>query len=461
MPQVIETSEKKIDTSYIQFVHFKDLIYWDFNTYFRTQKNNYHYPAVKLEEVISQRKWSITIDDDIKYKRPTVKLYGGGVFLRDEVLWKDIKVKRQQICRANDLLVAEIDAKVWGFGIIPDYLEGAIVSSHYFLFEVDTSRLDLEYIGIYIKTAEFQKQVQATWSTNYAAIRPHHFLSYTIPLPDIATQKRIVSAYYAKIDEANRLDALVIEKEKEIENYLMETLSVTIENAEKKVWLNFVRFKNLWSWTIDDNLWVSKIKSSKYAVVKLWETSFVEKASRGKSPKYADNTKALILNQKCNRWDYIDIQYAKSVDQSWFDEIKDWIKTKLGDIIINSTWEWTLWRSSLVREWFEWLLYDSHMLLLRVDNRFLNPEFIVKQINSPFFQKQIDSIKWARATNQTELWVDNLLGLYFVIPEDIKIQNSIVSYIESIKNDILAYKEKSDELKQEAKEDFEKELFSI
>lgn len=56
-----------------------------------------------------------------------------------------------------------------------------------------------------------------------------------IPLPDIDTQKRIVSAYYAKIDEANRLDALVIEKEKEIENYLMETLGITIENVEKKI----------------------------------------------------------------------------------------------------------------------------------------------------------------------------------------------------------------------------------
>ena len=50
----------------------------------------------------------------------------------------EIKTKRQQRVQAGDLLVAEIDAKVGGFGIVPAGLAGAIVSSHYFLYEVDT-----------------------------------------------------------------------------------------------------------------------------------------------------------------------------------------------------------------------------------------------------------------------------------------------------------------------------------
>lgn len=428
MPQVIETSEKKIDTSYIQFVHFKDLTYWDFNTYFRTQKNNYHYPAVKLEEVISQRKWSITIDDDIKYKRPTVKLYGGWVFLRDEVLWKDIKVKRQQICRANDLLVAEIDAKVWGFGIIPDYLEGAIVSSHYFLFEVDTSRLDLEYIGIYIKTAEFQKQVQATWSTNYAAIRPHHFLGYTIPLPDIATQKRIVSEYYAKIDEANRLDTLVIEKEKEIENYLMETLGITIDNAEKKVGLNFLRFKNLERWDIKNENKVSY--NTKYPSIEL--RNIIKMSSGNFLP---------TKNQK--QWEY-KIYWGNWLTGTHNETNKEWER-----IIIWRVWE-KCWNIHLVSG--KYWVTDNAFWTEKISSDF-SWEFLAITLQTINLNRL--KIVSAQPSISQKIILDIKIPL---VP--IEEQNSIIYLVESLKKSISKYREKSESLKQEAKVSFEKELFS-
>ena len=51
------------------------------------------------------------------------------------------ETKTQQICRVGEFLVAEIDAKVGGFGVVPENLEGSIVSSHYFLFVVDDVKL--------------------------------------------------------------------------------------------------------------------------------------------------------------------------------------------------------------------------------------------------------------------------------------------------------------------------------
>ena len=90
------------------------------------------WPLVPLGEVVTHRKEFIRIDDLSKYKRCRVQLHTQGVILRDEVDGSLIKTKTQQVCRADEFLVAEIDAKMGGFGLVPRELDGAIVSSHYF-----------------------------------------------------------------------------------------------------------------------------------------------------------------------------------------------------------------------------------------------------------------------------------------------------------------------------------------
>ncbi len=166
------------------------------------------WPTVRLGEVLRHRKEFITIDDLTNYKRPRVQLHVQGIIQRDEVPGASIKTKTQQVCRAGEFLVAEIDAKVGGFGIVPESLAGSIVSSHYFLFVVDETKLDRRFLGFFIRTAAFLEQVAAHGTTNYAAIRPAHVLGYEIPLPPLAEQRRVVARIEelaAQIHEARTL----------------------------------------------------------------------------------------------------------------------------------------------------------------------------------------------------------------------------------------------------------------
>jgi type I restriction enzyme S subunit len=166
------------------------------------------WPMVKLGEVLSHRKEFITIDELTTYRRPRVQLHVQGIVLRDEVPGALIKTKTQQVCRAGEFLVAEIDAKVGGFGILPESLDGSIVSSHYFLFVIDGAKLDPAFLGFFIRTAGFCEQVAAQGSTNYATIRPAHVLAYEIPLPSLPDQRRIVARIEelaAQIHEARTL----------------------------------------------------------------------------------------------------------------------------------------------------------------------------------------------------------------------------------------------------------------
>jgi hypothetical protein len=160
--------------------------------------------ASKLGDAIQHRKQFVQIDDMAEYKRARVQLHAQGIVLRDIIEGAMIKTKKQQVCRDGDLLVAEIDAKVGGFGIVPPELDGAIVSSHYFLYTIDIRKLDRRYLGYFIRTSMFRSQVEAQGSTNYAAIRPSDVLDYSIPIPPLADQQRIVTV----IEEIEKMRGL-------------------------------------------------------------------------------------------------------------------------------------------------------------------------------------------------------------------------------------------------------------
>ncbi len=174
---------------------------------------------VPLGDIITYRKEFIEIDELQEYKRCRVQLHAKGVVLRDIITGALLKTKKQQVCRAGEFLVAEIDAKVGGYGIVPEELEGAIVSSHYFLFSIDEIQLDRRFLDYFIRTPEFRDQVTARGSTNYAAIRPKHVLNYVIPLPPLSEQQRIVAKIEqlaAKVEEAKNLNESALKQTESI-----------------------------------------------------------------------------------------------------------------------------------------------------------------------------------------------------------------------------------------------------
>lgn len=192
------------------------------------------WPLVRLGEVISQRKDFIEIAPDETYARCRVQTSARGIILRDRVAGAEIKTKRQQVCRTGEFLVAEIDAKLGGYGIVPEELDGAIVSSHYFLFEVDETKLLRGFLDWYSRTPDFLEQVKARGSTNYAAIRPSNVLGYRMPLPPLAEQQRIV----ARLD---RVAGLVAARERataameaDMQAMLAKAFARCIEDAPRR-----------------------------------------------------------------------------------------------------------------------------------------------------------------------------------------------------------------------------------
>lgn len=179
------------------------------------------WPLKALRECVVHRSDFIEIDDTTTYRRPRVQLNVRGIVLRDEVSGFDIKTKSQQICRAGDFLVAEIDAKHGGYGLIPQNLNGVIVSSHYFLFELQPERINARFFEWAIRHPNFYVQVVARGSTNYAAIRPHHVLGYEVPLPPMREQERIAAKLDAAAERAGKIRDHLAAQERDLRSLLL------------------------------------------------------------------------------------------------------------------------------------------------------------------------------------------------------------------------------------------------
>lgn len=446
---------------YLQFSSFKNLSFWDYYTLTNQAAFDSSFPIVKLGEVLTHRKQFITIDDKQEYKRCRVQLYGNGIVLRDIVKGAEIKTKKQQVCKTDDFLVAEIDAKFGGYGVVPDNLEEAIVSGHYFLFEINKDKLLPEFLAIVVKCNGFAKQVKATGSTNYAAIRPYHVLRYKIPLPSLETQKDLVTQYKSELQQTQNLKDSIRFLKDDINTLLASKLGLVV-NAPRKVQKQFllIRYRDLKIWGVDGILYNTVSNTTAFPTKTLRSLHHIVRlATRGKSPVYSENGNQKILNQKCNRWNNIQPQFAKTVDDNWYATIDPNLFTKEGDIIINSTGEGTIGRASLITKEHEGYLYDSHMILLRLDSEQINPLYFVYIINSMYGQDQINNLKSAKSTKQTELGVQNLLKINFPLPER-AVQDEMAAKIKLKEKEIVDLEAHIEQSSSTAIADFERIIFS-
>ena len=82
---------------YISTVPFSGLFNWSVQ-YLNDSKIAFSkaYPMIRIGEFLKRNKTAVSIEDDKTYKRVTIKVRNGGVFLRDEEKGCNIGTKNQK-----------------------------------------------------------------------------------------------------------------------------------------------------------------------------------------------------------------------------------------------------------------------------------------------------------------------------------------------------------------------------
>ena len=160
---------------------------------------NHAYPLVPLADILALDTSHIEQPEGKTYPKLSVRLYGKGVVIDAPADGSLLKMKRHQVATAGQVILSEIWGKKGAIGFVPPEGDGALCTSHFFLFDVKTDKVLPQYLQA-IFTAnylEYQLNAEAKGTTGYAAVRPKHLLNARIPLPPLGEQRRIV----ARIEE--------------------------------------------------------------------------------------------------------------------------------------------------------------------------------------------------------------------------------------------------------------------
>nr|WP_031420043.1 restriction endonuclease subunit S [Vibrio parahaemolyticus] len=165
---------------------------------------------VRLGDVLSSSKYAAAILPDEEYKEVTVRLWGKGVNLRGVKRGSEIGTGKRFYVSPGQFILSKIDARHGAFGVVPDELDGAVVTSDFPVFDTDTSKLDVEFLEWLSKTPWFidacRKASEGT--TNRVRLKEKQLLEIEIRLPQLDIQQEIISKIkrlVAKLREAHAL----------------------------------------------------------------------------------------------------------------------------------------------------------------------------------------------------------------------------------------------------------------
>ncbi|MEA3464000.1 MAG: restriction endonuclease subunit S, partial [Patescibacteria group bacterium] len=152
------------------------------------------FPFENLSNLLKVKSEKIKKENGKKYKQITIKLYGRGVILRQEILGEEIKTDGQYKVSTGDFIMSKIDARSGAFGIVPENLDSAIVTSSFPYFEINTDLVKQEFLIAIITKPNFYNQINnmVAGATGRRSVETDDFLSLKIPLPPLEVQQEIV-----------------------------------------------------------------------------------------------------------------------------------------------------------------------------------------------------------------------------------------------------------------------------
>lgn len=166
------------------------------------------WPKIALGDVLCRSSEPAVCVPDAEYDEVTIRLWGKGVISRGKVRGADVTTPRG-VVRANQLILSKIDARNGAIGLVPQELDGAIVSNDFPSFEfADSRQLDPAFMGWMVRSRHFVDLCKAAseGTTNRVRIKEDRFLAQQIVLPPLAEQQAIVSRLDTLADKVRQVN---------------------------------------------------------------------------------------------------------------------------------------------------------------------------------------------------------------------------------------------------------------
>ena len=220
---------------YISTVPFSGLFNWSVQ-YLNDSKIAFSkaYPMIRIGEFLKRNKTAVAIEDDKTYKRATIKVRNGGIFLRDEEIGSKIGTKNQFFISKGQFLLSKIDARNGAFGVVPEVLDGGIITGNFWTFDVDYGIINPHYLALLTTTDAFIQfcEQASNGTTNRHYLQEPLFLNIKIPVPSLEDQNKLVEEYNKAIAKANQCNTDINIISSDLSNMIKALLGYNNDNSD-------------------------------------------------------------------------------------------------------------------------------------------------------------------------------------------------------------------------------------
>jgi type I restriction enzyme S subunit len=381
---------------------------------------NKPFPLVPLGEVLTRSDEIIAVEAEKTYREVTVRLWGKGVTQRRVVSGIELKGAKRFVAKVGQFIVSRIDARNGAFGLVPESLDGAIVTNDFPLFRVELSRLLPAYLNWLSKTEDFVNLCRAAseGTTNRVRLQEIRFFKMKIPLPPLAEQRRIVACIEglaAKIEEAKGLRKQAVE---EVEALVKSAVSKLLKNR-----YDFLDLQSL-------------VKNEKHAFKRGPFGSSLRKEFFVPRGVKVYEQKNVIRN---------DFQIGNYfIDEQKFEQLKGF-QVEPSDVLI--TCSGTIGKVAVVPKDAQKGIINQALLKLTLDNNKILNEFFLIIFQSPATMEEINKLTPGSAMKNVAS-MKHLKKILFPLPPLDK-QRRIVAYLDALQSKVDTLKRLQEETQKE------------
>lgn len=446
--------KSKSTYKYLDFVKFSQLYNWSVQ-YLNDSKIRFttKYPLVQIKEFLSRNKTAIEIQDDVYYKRATIKVRNGGIFLRDTVMGSKIGTKNQFVISKGQFLLSKIDARNGAFGVVPDVLDGGVITGNFWTFDVDYSKVNPHYLALLTTTNQFIEfcEQASNGTTNRHYLQEPLFLDIKVPLPSLAEQNKLVEEYHKRIDLIKCNNDKISSIRFGIDKYLLKNLGCDSDDKSDRTnnkILTFFSFCDISRWDVFNLQY--QIKSYLYKTIPLkklitckpkYGASYktVNKRSDIRYIRITDINEDGTLNN--------DVVSANGYDSKYLLQENDFLIARSGN---------TVGKTFLYQNKYGKAIYAGYLIKFILDTKLIDPLYLLYYTKSSIYRKWI--LANMRVSAQPNINSEQYLESPIIVPPIDK-QKEIVEYINALLQKIETLSSTAQRYDNDAINNFETQIF--
>jgi type I restriction enzyme S subunit len=437
---------------YLNFISFKEVSQWYVEYYMNENKIHSRYSLVPLRELIAPKKNVIKKEEYDGSLLIVEKI----VFKTGKVVFRDKKVTGMNLysLQQGDLLISNINFHQ-GATALNTFGEIA-ASTHYQPYSINSNKVDPEFLVMVLRSSYFLSIISGKKAQGIKNESGYNFIgSFSIPLPVLKEQRKIVALYKAKMEDAEKLALKAEQAEQAVNSYLLDMLDVDkgneddedmLSNAYK--YMRFVHRKGISRWDVYNEK--SVVKSRLYKNTNLLKV-IMEK------PQYGAAYSSQVFDGKVRYIRITDINEDGSLNEEKVSAkgYSDHYLLKENDFLIARSGN-TVGKTFLYKNKFGKAIFAGYLIRFKLDETKVIPEYLLAYTKCSLYKEWIKGNM--RVSAQPNINSQQYLDSPIILPP-LKAQKKIVEYVEKQKNEINVLKQRAQTMRAKALMEFENEIF--